>query len=83
MAAQLGWSKFSLDQARAVLEGFLHSKVTPLSAGRIALATAERAMANSFEAALNLSRTGQLMLQDAFRPFQKAVTANAARLSRP
>jgi len=86
MAAQLAWTKFALTQARiggTMFQGLLQSKVTPLTAGRIVAGATERSWANSFDAAVNLSRTGQSMLQHAFRPFQKAVSANAERLSRP
>lgn len=85
MAAQLAWTKFALTQASVggtMFQGLLQSKVTPLTAGQIVAAAAERSWANNFDAAMSLSRTGQSMLQQAFRPFQKAVSANAERLSR-
>lgn len=85
MAAQFAWTKFALNQASLggmMFQGLLQPKVTPLTAGRIVAAATERSWANNFDAAMSLSRTGQSMLQKAFGPFQKAVSANAERLSR-
>jgi hypothetical protein len=82
VAAQFAWTKFALTQASVggmMFQGLLQSKVTPLAAGRIVAAAAERSWANNFDAAVSLSRTGQSMVQQAFRPFQKAVSANAER----
>jgi hypothetical protein len=85
VAAQLAWTKFALTQASLggmMFQGLLQSKATPLTAGRVLAAATERSWANSFDAAMSLSRTGQSMMQQAFRPFQKAVSANAERLAR-
>lgn len=85
MAAQLAWMKFGFAQARLgaiVFEGFLQAKAMPLTAGRVVAETTERALANSVDAAMSLSQTGQLLWQQAARPFQKAVSANAERLAR-
>ena len=85
MAVQLAWVKFALAQARLggmAFDGFVRSRATPLTAGRIVAETTERALANSVDAAMNLSKAGQLMMQQTLRPFQKAVFANAERLSR-
>jgi hypothetical protein len=85
MAVQLAWMKFGLAQARLggmAFDGFVRSRGTPLMAGRIVAESTERALANSVDAAMNLSHTGQAVMQQALRPFQKAVSANAERLSR-
>jgi hypothetical protein len=85
MAAQLAWMKFGFAQARLggiVFEGFLQAKATPLTAGRVVAETTERAWANGVDAATNLSQMGQRLWQQAARPFQQAVTANAERLAR-
>ena len=85
MSAQLAWMKFGLVQARLggmAFEGFVRARSKPLMAGQIIAETAEKALANTMDAAMNLSHAGQAVFQQALRPFQKAVSANAVRLAR-
>lgn len=85
MSAHLAWVKFGLAQARLggmAFESFVRTRATPLMAGQIVAETTERALANTMDATMNLSHAGQAMFQQALRPFQKAVSANAERLTR-
>lgn len=83
-AMQIAWMKYGMTQARLAgmtIEGLLRAS-SPWAAARAVAGGAERSVASSVDTAQGLSQSSRLLADRAMKPLQKAVSANAKRLSR-
>lgn len=83
-AMQMAWMKYGMTQARLAgmtIEGVLRAS-SPLAAARAFAGGAERSVANGVDTAQSVSHSSRAMADRAMKPLQKAVSANAKRLSR-
>ena len=84
LAFQRTWMNLGLAQVRlatAVTGALLQSR-SPAAAAKVVGRAAERALADSVDAALDVARSGQAMVDGALKPLHRAASRNAKRLSR-